>query len=42
MNLGLFVPGIAALIVGIPVAAMGRKKKEKLVSLTDFEKNVKL
>jgi len=38
----LFVPGIVALIVGIPVAAMARKKKERLMSQPDFDGRVKL
>jgi len=41
-NPWLFVPGIAALIAGIPVAAMGRKRKERLMSLDEFEKNARL
>jgi len=38
----LFVPGIVAFVAGILVAAMARKKKERLANLTEFEKQVKL
>lgn len=42
MNPQLFVPGMVSLVAGIPVSVMGLKKKERLMSLADFEKQVKL
>lgn len=41
-NPQLLIPGIVAVIAGIPVAAMGRKKRETSMSLAEFENEVKL